>query len=501
MGEQKMLRRKLIDDTFWGFVAVMINRVGSLFLTVILARFFLPRNYGLYSLVLSTALLFYVLADLGINKALVRYLSHSLAYEKKKIKSYYTYFRRLKLLMSVGASLLLLVFAWPISHLFFKNTELFYPLLVSAMYIFILTLEEFYAQIFFIVEKIKYSAMKESINFILRAIFIFIVFYLISKEFQIFGIFAFFSIAAFFVFLFNFFLSKKLLPEFDGKDVGSIDKKKILAFVGYLSIASISTVLFSHVDSIMLGFFIGPEFVGYYRVAFSLVFGVLGFVAFPNVFLLPVFTKLEKSETEKVFAHSFRYMSLLTIPMITGILLVGRYFISIFYGELYLPGVNSLYILSLIIFPAMGVGLLLSLFSSKERPKIFAVLIVLTGVLNIFLNFVLIKLFLRYSPELGILGASIATTISWYFYFIFSFYAAKRKLKYSLSFPDLLRPIFSSAIMAGILWVLFNKIQNMNLALGLIEIILGAAIYFVVMILIGGLTKQDLEIVKMGFRR
>jgi O-antigen/teichoic acid export membrane protein len=53
---------------------------------------------------------------------------------------------------------------------------------------------------------------------------------------------------------------KKLLPKLNSGGGGEIDKKKVSRFVGLLTIATISGVFFSYIDSIMLGFYLGRSF-------------------------------------------------------------------------------------------------------------------------------------------------------------------------------------------------------------------------------------------------
>ena len=60
-------------------------------------------------------------------------------------------------------------------------------------------------------------------------------------------------------------------------------------------------------------------------------------------------------------------------------------------------------------------------------------------------------------------------------------------------------PIFSTLIMSVSLF-LFNHFINMNIWMGILEIIIGVGIYFTVLILMKGLTKEDFKLIKSLIR-
>ena len=101
---EKNIRSRIIQSSFWNSSAGVINRIGSLVFTIILARMLMPERYGLYSLVFSVAMVFYTFADLGINQALVRYISYSLTHDKKNVNGYYLFLFRVKFLISLVAA-------------------------------------------------------------------------------------------------------------------------------------------------------------------------------------------------------------------------------------------------------------------------------------------------------------------------------------------------------------------------------------------------------------
>ncbi len=499
--EEKSLKKRLVKNSFWNFISLSINRIGALIFTIILARFLMPERYGIYSLVLSTTMIFCTFADLGINRALTKYISSSLVKNRKKIPVYYRYLLKMKLILSLGVSILLLILAYPLSFYIFKNSALFLPFLVAAFYVFILSLDGFYTQIFYSIEKNQYVSFKESITQILRVLSALIVFYFITASYHIIGIFFSLILIHLFILFLTLFYLKKLIPDLHRKSDVKINKRKTQNFIGFLTIASISTIFFSYVDSLMLGLFLSPEYVGYYRAAFSLVFGISALIAFPNAILLPIYSKINKFETEKVLNKTLHITIILAIPASFGFLVFGKYIIRFFYGFSYLSSVLPLYFLAFLIMPMVCIGNFVLFFSAKEKPQIFAKLIIITSILNILLNLILIKSLLIISPLWATAGAGIATVVSWHFYFLISFYISKKRFNLNISLKSIIKPLIASLIMVGILFYLLSFIKEMTIILGIFLMLLALLIYFILMILIKGIIKEDLDMFKILIRR
>ena len=88
-------------------------------------------------------------------------------------------------------------------------------------------------------------------------------------------------------------------------------------------------------------------------------------------------------------------------------------------------------------------------------------------------------------------GAAIATVISRYLYLISLSIFAKKKLSIEFKLSYLTKPLLASLVMFFILFIFNNYIEDMNIILGIFEVILGIIIYFTVMFLIKGVTKEE----------
>lgn len=498
---EKKIKKSLIKNSFWSFITSISARVGALFFTIILARFLMPENYGIYSIILSIVMVFYTFADLGIHNAVIRYFSSAISQNRKKVSSYYRYLLKLKLFLTLGISILLLLLAYPLSIYVFKKPGLLVPFFVASLYVFILSVEGFYTTIFYSMEKLKYASIRELFVQTLRIFLAFLVFAFVAVKYQIVGIFFALIITHLLIFFFVFYYSKRLLPELKDKPTEKINKNRLRKFIGYSTIASISGVFFSYIDVIMLGMFLAPEYIGYYRTAFSLVLGLTSFVAFPNVILLSIFTKINKLERGKVMNKVFYYAVILAIPISFGLLVLGKYLIALLYGHSYLPAYLPLAFLSFLIIPIVGVGIILPIFSAKEKPQIFAKLIIIVSIFNIILNLILIKSLSLISPLWAMTGAGIATLASWVLYFGLAIYFAKKNLHSTLSFKPVIKPLIASVMMFVFLLITKSFINDMNNLSGILIVILGILSYFIFMLLMNGIKKEDLNLIKILIRR
>jgi len=496
------LKEKAMKNSFWVFSSSIINKIGALVFSIILARLLMPEKYGMYSIVLSTALIFLAFADLGLNRAVLRYMSFAIFKQKKKINSYYRYLFKLKFIFTICSSILLIIFSYPLAIYVFKNKALFTPFLVAAFYIFVLAFEGFYINIFYSIEKTKYIALKEFLNQFLRIAISLFIFYFIASSYHLVGLFVGFILIALFLILICLFYLNKILPELFLKKKERINKKKIRKFIGFATIACISGIVFSYIDSIMLGIFLLPSYVGYYRVAASIVFNIIGLTTFINIFL-PIFVKIEKSKLERVFNKVVNYLSIIIIPLIFGLLLFGKYFIELLYGPIYLPSLLPFYFLCLLIFPVtFGAGLFSLVFTAREKIQILAKISAIICVINIILNLILIKSLLLISPIWATAGAAIATLISWFFYFFASLYYIKKEVKIKITlFSNLVKPLFATLIMTLILLFSFRFIESMNIILALFIILLGALIYFILMFIFKGITKEDILALRLLIKK
>jgi O-antigen/teichoic acid export membrane protein len=189
-----------------------------------------------------------------------------------------------------------------------------------------------------------------------------------------------------------------------------------------------------------------------------------------------------------------RYILILSIPATAGIIFIAKYIIKAIYGNEYLLGATSIYFLAFLIITTPLIGLYSIIFQSKEKPKIVSNSILISLLTNILLNILVILIF-KGNPLFIIAGVGLATSLSRIILLGLLVFHAKKEFNFKIKGIGLRAPIFATIIMS-IFLLTFNYLVDMNLFLGIVEIIIGAGIYLGVLILLRGLTGEDFELIK-----
>ena len=74
----ELYSKDIVSNFSYTTYAMILNRVGNLIFSIILARFLMPEGFGIYNLALSVSLVIVIFSDLGIDVTLTRYLTKSL---------------------------------------------------------------------------------------------------------------------------------------------------------------------------------------------------------------------------------------------------------------------------------------------------------------------------------------------------------------------------------------------------------------------------------------
>ncbi len=495
MGKESLTERT-IKNSAYNFAGTIISRIGGLVFTIILARMLLPELFGIYSLVFSIATILITFTDLGIGKTLIRYVSEALGkQEDSKATAYVRYLFRFRFYLTISVIFIIIILGKFIAVELFKKPEIYIPLLFASFYILMMVFFGFFKSVFTAFKNLKQITFMQLIFEVSRILLVILAIYLISESSLVSTTFIVLALALFFGSLYAFIKSDKKI--FIKEKKYSIDKKRILSYIGFVSLVSISLRFFGSIDILMLGRTVSPEHIGFYKAAISLATSAGSLFAFAAVFL-PVFTQIKGDRFERGFKKAFKSIVTFTIPSVFGIWILGKYFILAIYGKEYIVSSIPLYALALTIFIMPLVVLYSTLFEAREKPKILTKAILSSLGLNIILNFIFIKYFpiwFNKGPEFAILGAGIATITSRMVYLA----TLKKKLTILSGIRGeqiyLIKPLISSLVMAGFL-ILFNSFIDMNLYWGILGIILGVGIYFLVMVLLNGITKEDLDLLK-----
>jgi O-antigen/teichoic acid export membrane protein len=498
--KKENLSQIAIQNSMYSVAVVIASKVGGFVFTIILARLLLPELFGIYSLALSVVLIAVTLTDLGADLTGMRFMSKALARgNNKQARSYFRYILKIKAILILIAVIIILAIAKPLAQIVFNKPLVFLPLVFSCFFLIVEPIRSFFSMPFPAKKDIKIVPPLELSYQFLKIVFVLIAILFLSYNLKVAGIFLALAISGFLsLLLIAFSLIKKYRSLVLG-DVIKIDKKRVLRYMGYMGLTGITLIFFGSIDTLMLGRFVDASYLGYYRVAFILVVSIAALLPFSGI-LLPIFTQIHGKRLDRGFQKSLRYLLILALPMSVGIIIISKYIILVLYGKEYLPASITLMVLSPLIIISPLILLYSTIFQAKEKPKLLANSAIISLLINISLNYFLIKILLGIGQNYALIGAGIATLVSNIFFLTVLIFKTNSNFKIKSDYKIIPKSAFATAIMAVFL-LLFMRVIEINILSGAIMIFLAAIIYFSFMFLIKGLGKEDILLVKTLFKR
>jgi len=422
-----------IKNSTFQFGTTLISKIGSLVFLVFLARLLTPEYFGLYTLTLSTIMIFVTFSDFfSVNQTLIRFLS--IIFEKNETelaKNYTQYLFRIKLLLIITSGILLAFLSnYIANNIYHKPISL--ALYMGVLYLFLTGLISFFESLFQSKNNFKLTFFKEIIFQVSRIILVPLSIFFLIKEhtqinFFIFWVFLALSFCLLIVLFFLFFYAKKdfKFKYLTFKKVYVPEKKELHKFMFGMLLLAISSVLYGYIDKIMLGRYVSAEFIGFYEIALNIVLSVSSLIIFSTA-LFPIFSRLSGKRLEKAFDKSLRVTLVFSVISLLVLLFFSETIISLFFGQNY---INSSFILkgySLIIIASSLTSIYSSYFVAIGRPKIVTFILSFIALFDVLLNFFFIKLLLPLGQLEATFGAVIATVVTRYIY-LFALIIARRK--------------------------------------------------------------------------
>lgn len=411
---------RAIKNSIFTFSSTLIAKIGSIIFTIILARLLLPELFGLYSLALSTILIFASFSDLGVSSTLIKFISQSKNPEKSK--AYFSYLLKSKILLSVISIFLLLIMAGWISNDYY-NKPIFLALVAGSFYIFFSGLIGIYEGLFQSQNNFKKTFYKEIIfqvsRLVLVPLTVLLSINLFSEEKIIALIILALSIAFLSAFFFIFFSAKKKISflKLKTKKLDNEEKIKLNKFILALSALTLSGVLFGYVDMIVLGRFVDAEFIGYYRAALSLITSAAPLITFSSA-LFPIFSRLKEKQLKRGLRKTVLLTLIIAIFAFIFTLIFSPLIVGIIFGPEYFLSSEILRIFSVLIIVLPLISLYSSYFISQDKPKKVLLSLLIATALNIILNITFILYLLPYGQLQAVYGVASATIISQFVYLI-----------------------------------------------------------------------------------
>lgn len=471
--------KKIARNNLFMFSGQIISIVFGFFYFIYMARYLGDKNLGILSTALAFTSIVGLLGDLGLSSLTIREVSRDRLLAPKYLGNI--------ILIKVFLTIITFVATVIAIHILGYSEQ-------TARIVYIITLSNIFANfsqtfssMFQAFERFEYqSASIILTNTLMFAGILFAIGHKVGLTY-----FAFiYVIVNVIVLAYSFFtcLRKFAIPHLN------IDwifwKQTILESLPFW-LNSVFVIIYFKIDMVMLSVMSGDAIVGWYSASYKLI-DALGFIpAILMSTMYPVFSKFyvnSKDSLEFAFKKSFKILTIIAIPIGIGTTILAERIIVLLYGVQYAPSVIALQILiwaSVLSFinhtPA-------TYLTSTNKQRTLMIFTFMGAILNIILNFILIPL---YSYR----GAAIATVATEFIVGLMIVFGIYKIQNSSILLSD---TIFKSLIAGAFMGIFLLLFQNYALIL---LILFAAILYFIVLYIINGFEKEDINLFNQALGR
>lgn len=451
----------LVSELGKRFKAELVARIVSVLsggiLVITLARLLTPDSYGLLYLAISVFAVAGFLSRLGIAKSTARYITKYKEEDSTQL-SHILWFSFLMSLVAITVTALALFFGSDLIASFLNEPGLVPFLLLGVLFVAFRTLTNWVRRILQGFESIREAAAlqagQDSIRMVAAIGLVLLGYgalgaligYILS-----FGFVAITSIGYVYV---------KYYRELERGEREDGLRRRILEYSVPLTATGSANMLQNRVDTILIGFFIGPLGVAFYTVSEQLLqfietpISALGFTLSPTY--EAQVAKGNPDTAARIYENALSYGLLLYIPAAVGLILVAEPLMNIVFGQEYRGAV-----------PVVQVLAVWSVFESVSkitsngldylgRARARSIIVVVTSLLNFALNIILI-------PRIGVVGAAAATVLSAALYTLGCLYLIHLELDIRVRWlvQHLTMILAITIVMAGFVYLLLDYITGL----------------------------------------
>ena len=461
-----------------GIANILISLSGLIFIPII-TKSFSTSDYGVWAQVNTLIALVPNVVNLGLPYTMVRFLAAEK--DKNVIKQSFYSMMALVLASTLIMIAVFLIFSTQIANaLFDGNMQIMYIVTVIS---FLACINLMLLSYFRTFQKIAYySAFLVLQTYIGVGVSIVLTLMNYPIEVVVLGLLS--------GYLFVFVAMAILIV----KELGIATKFKSLKDELKFAIPTVPNNVSSWVvdssDKFVIGIFLGSAAVGCYSPGYALGSILLMFLT-PFAVLLPAVLPeyFEAGDMDKVdtfLSYSMKYYLLITVPAAVGMSLLSKPLLYILTTTVIAD--NGFMITPLVALGAifMGIyGIVNNIIILEKKTSILGYIWISVAILNIVLNIFAV-------PYLGIYGAGLATLICYFFAFAVTLIYSKRYARLPFDYKSIAKILVASIIM-GIFVSFANPTGIISI---LIVIAVAVLIYFIILILLKGINKKEVDLIK-----
>jgi O-antigen/teichoic acid export membrane protein len=469
--------QRVAKNTTVLLVAQVVSYLLAFLYTMYIARYLGAAGFGILSFALAFTGIFGVFGDLGLQPLTTREVARNKSLAPK-------YLANVSLMKVILAAVTFGLIALAINLMGYP-TETIRVVYLFGLYVICAAFTQMFYSLFQAFERMEFQAIGQMLN---AALLLGGVIFAIKLGFSIIGFASLYVITSAIALGYSFAVMKLKFSNPASASTAKVIEldwsfwkptiKEALPF----GLSAIFVAIFYWIGSVMLSSMKGDEVVGWYSAAYRMVLTLLFLPSAFNSAIFPVMSGFHVSSQDALrlsYAKYLKYMLVLTVPIGVGTTLLANRIILLIFGNGYMPSVVALQILVwAFVFISMSSPFYRLLeATNNQRKGTKAAAICMAS--NIALNLLLIP---RYSYE----GASIAAVATEGVSLAISFWYCN-KLGYSM--PRKLIGAAIKVVVATLAMAASVIVFHMLILPWLI--LASAAVYFALLLAIGGIDKED----------
>lgn len=477
-------------------IGALLGKILGFMYRIIISRLG-TETYGEISLALSLFSILSIIAILGLDTGVLRYVSlFNKEKKKEKIKGTIVFSAKSIFIISLILAALLFILSDWITNTFFHTSDLSIILKVIAIALPFESLKAVWTNTLKAFQKIEYDIYTRVIGEIILRIILTILF--INLGLGILGASIAYAISIICSSCVLFLCIEINVFSIVRDKIKAIAKRKeILLYSIPLVFNNITIIVINAADSLMLGYFYNPTTVGIYNVAIPIAKLILIVPTALTGLYLPILATVQenKKEFEKIYYTITKWIFFINALSLAWLILYGKDLIIRFFTASYASAEIPLIIL------AIGYLINSCIYTSRDilllftKTKTIFKATIISCVANIFLNFILI-------PKYGMIGAALSTSSSLILLSLILFFKSKDVTK--------INPFRKRVIIGGILIFIASIITKyltdslkMNASLEdlLLSVLIVSTISGVLIIVTNTWEKEDKAMLKIILRK
>ena len=481
------IRNALKNSYFVLFLSLFGIIIGYV-LRIFLSRYLTIEDFGLFYAVSAFVGLFTIVRYLGLNQALTKFIPEFLIKkENSKIKSSIIFTVVFQLITITAFTIIILFFQNDIS-LLFKSGKAGTVLTLMVLSFIPSTFFTVFQSVFQGYQRLKMYALIEPVR--ISSTFALSVLFIIFLQLGVSGVaLAYFCAAIFTSVVFSISFFK--LDMIKTKTTLSSDlTKKLFRFGIPVFMSGVALIIINFTDTLVITFFRTLDEVALYQVALPTTQLLLVFSSATAAVMFPLVSYLYASKKMAEIERGLRVISVMMLfvllPFVILLYSFPEVVVQILFSSKFLPAVNTIKILSIgMIFYSFFV-LFQTTLDGIGKPFISTKIMFAMAVSNIAMNLILV-------PILGIMGAAVAFTITFFIGVIAGWKYLNKYLKVSFAYSRVTKIFIAAFISAAIAYLMKVWINLPQYEEFFVALITSWAVFLIVIVLSRSVTGEDIE--------